>query len=139
MLAEAKVAVIGGGIGGLSVLYHLAKLGWTDAVLLEEAELTSGTTWHAAGLCTQFTRSYNLMGLLKYSLELYRSIAARVYAGEMAVAKRLNDDVTTAFPIAEAIPKLQPGVYVLAAFASTKKEDEGYRQAVKRASDAPEG
>ena len=54
---------------------------------------------------------------------------ARVYAGEMAVATRLNEDVTTAFPIAEAIPKLQPGVYVLAAFASTKKEDEGYRQA----------
>ena len=45
-------------------------------MLLEEAELTSGTTWHAAGLCTQFTGSYNLMGLLKYSLELYRSIEA---------------------------------------------------------------
>jgi hypothetical protein len=54
---------------------------------------------------------------------------ARVYAGEMAVATRLNEDVTTAFPIAEAVPKLQPGVYVLAAFASTKKEDESYRQA----------
>ena len=53
---------------------------------------------------------------------------ARVYAGEMAVASRLNEDVTTAFPIAEAVPKLQPGVYVLAAFASGKTE-EGYRQA----------
>ena len=74
MLAEAKVVVIGGGVGGLSALYHLTKLGWTDAVLLEESELTSGTTWHAAGLCTQFSGSYNLMGLLKYSLDLYRSI-----------------------------------------------------------------
>ena len=54
---------------------------------------------------------------------------AQVYAGELAVATRLNEDVTTAFPIAEAIPKLQPGVYVLAAYASTKKEDEGYRNA----------
>src|SRR4029077_6569098 len=54
---------------------------------------------------------------------------AKVYAGELTVAPRLNEDVTTAFPIAEAIPKLQPGVYVLAAYASTKKEDEGYRNA----------
>ena len=54
---------------------------------------------------------------------------AKVYAGELTVATRLNEDVTTAFPIAEAIPKLQPGVYVLAAYASTKKEDEGYRNA----------
>ena len=74
MLADARVAVIGGGVAGLSALYHLAKLGWTDAVLLEESELTSGTTWHAAGLCTQFSGSYNLMRLLKYSVELYRSI-----------------------------------------------------------------
>ena len=54
---------------------------------------------------------------------------AQVYAGELTVATRLNEDVTTAFPIAEAIPKLQPGVYVLAAYASTKKEDDSYRNA----------
>ena len=54
---------------------------------------------------------------------------AQVYAGELSVATRLNEDVTTAFPIAEAIPKLQPGVYVLAAYASTKKEDDSYRNA----------
>jgi dimethylglycine dehydrogenase len=74
VLAEARVVVIGGGVGGLSVLYHLAKLGETDAVLLEANELTSGTTWHAAGLCTQFSGSYNLMGLLRSSLELYGSL-----------------------------------------------------------------
>jgi dimethylglycine dehydrogenase len=74
MLAEAKVAVVGGGIAGCSVLYHLAKLGWTDAVLLEQHELTSGTTWHAAGLCTQYSASYNLMGLLRYSVGLYKSL-----------------------------------------------------------------
>ena len=54
---------------------------------------------------------------------------AQVYTGELAVASRLNEDVTTAFPIAEAVPKLQPGVYVLAAYAATKKEDDGYRNA----------
>jgi len=54
---------------------------------------------------------------------------ARVYTGELEVATRLNEDVTTAFPIAEAIPKLQPGIYVLAAYASAKKDDEGYRNA----------
>src|SRR6185295_15079682 len=53
---------------------------------------------------------------------------SRVYEGEMDVVSRLNEDVTTAFPIAEAIPRLQPGVYVLAANAATKKEEESYRQ-----------
>lgn len=73
---EAKVAVIGGGVAGCSVLYHVTKLGWTDVVLLEQDELTSGSTWHAAGLCTQFSPSYNLMALLRYSLELYESLEA---------------------------------------------------------------
>jgi dimethylglycine dehydrogenase len=76
MLAEAKVAIIGGGVAGCSLLYHLGRLGWEDVVLLEEDELTSGSTWHAAGLCTQFNPSYNLMGLLRYSVELYKTLAA---------------------------------------------------------------
>jgi dimethylglycine dehydrogenase len=74
MLAEAKLAVIGGGVAGCSLLYHLARLGWTDTVLLEQHELTSGSTWHAAGLCTQFNQSYNLMGLLRRSIELYEKL-----------------------------------------------------------------
>ena len=53
-----------------------AGSGWEDVVLLEEDELTSGSTWHAAGLCTQFNPSYNLMGLLRYSVELYKTLAA---------------------------------------------------------------
>ncbi len=76
MRTEARVVVIGGGVAGCSLLYHLTKLGWTDVVLVEANELTSGSTWHAAGLCTQFIASYNLMGLLKYSLDLYRSLEA---------------------------------------------------------------
>jgi dimethylglycine dehydrogenase len=74
VLTEAEIAVVGGGVGGLSTLYHLAKLGRTDLCLLEEAELASGTTWHAAGLCTQFSSSYNLMGLLAYSVSLYQAL-----------------------------------------------------------------
>jgi dimethylglycine dehydrogenase len=74
VLAEAKVAVIGGGVAGCSLAYHLTKLGVRDVVLLEQHELTSGSTWHAAGLCTQFNASYNIMGLLRYSIELYESL-----------------------------------------------------------------
>ena len=74
MISEARVVVIGGGIGGVSTLYHLARLGWSDVALVEANELTSGSTWHAAGLCTQFIQSYNIMQLLKTSVELYGSL-----------------------------------------------------------------
>lgn len=73
---RARVVIIGGGVGGCSLAYHLAKLGVTDIVLLEKGELTSGSTWHAAGLCTQFNASLHLTKLLMYSLELYRSLEA---------------------------------------------------------------
>jgi dimethylglycine dehydrogenase len=74
MRHEARVAVIGGGVAGLSTLYHLALLGCTDTILLEQHELTSGTTWHAAGLCTQYSTSATLMGALRHSIELYRTL-----------------------------------------------------------------
>ncbi len=74
MVTEARVAVVGGGIAGASTLYHLARLGAGDAVLLEANELTSGTTWHAAGLLTQYSTSYNTMKLLSRSVELYRAL-----------------------------------------------------------------
>ena len=76
MRSEARVVVIGGGVAGCSVLYHLTKLGWDNVVLVEENELTSGSTWHAAGLCTQMISSWNLMKVLQYSLELYNSLEA---------------------------------------------------------------
>jgi len=63
-------------VAGCSLLYHLTRLGWNDLVLVEKNELTSGSTWHAAGLCTQFIPSYNLMKLLQYSLDLYGSLEA---------------------------------------------------------------
>ena len=69
---ECKVIVIGGGVAGCSVAYHLAKLGWKDTVLLERDQLTSGTTWHAAGLVGQLGASTTITKLRKYSLNLYR-------------------------------------------------------------------
>lgn len=73
---HARVVVIGGGIAGCSVLYHLTKLGWTDVVLLERSELTSGSTWHSVGNTPMFTSSLNILRVLKYSNELYASLEA---------------------------------------------------------------
>ena len=71
---EAKVVVIGGGIVGCSTAYHLAKLGWDDIVLLERAKLTSGSTFHAAGLVGQLRSNANITQLLGYSVELYEGL-----------------------------------------------------------------
>ena len=76
MNRRTRVLVIGGGIAGCSVAYHLTRLGWRDVTLVEQDELTSGSTWHAAGLCTQLTPSLNLMKLLMYSLDLYQRLEA---------------------------------------------------------------
>lgn len=76
MRTQARVVVIGGGVVGCSVLYHLAKLGWRDTLLLEKNELTAGSTWHAAGLCTQFNASLNVTRLLMYGVELYKQLEA---------------------------------------------------------------
>jgi dimethylglycine dehydrogenase len=75
MRSEARVVVIGGGVVGVSALYHLAKKGWgNDIVLLEKAELTSGSTWHAAGLLPLFNMSYSVGQIHKYSVALYREL-----------------------------------------------------------------
>jgi len=80
MQSHARVVVIGGGIVGCSVLYHLTRLGWTDVVLLERDELTSGSTWHAAGNCPNFSTSWNIMKLQSYSNRLYRRLPEEVDA-----------------------------------------------------------
>ena len=74
--ARARAVIIGGGISGCSVAYHLAKLGWTDVVLLERKQLTCGTTWHAAGLIGQLRGSQNMTRLAKYSADLYVKLEA---------------------------------------------------------------
>ena len=74
MRDQARVVVVGGGVVGASVLYHLAKAGWTDTLLLERSELTSGSTWHAAGGCHTINGDPNVAALQKYTIELYREI-----------------------------------------------------------------
>ena len=71
---KTKVVVIGGGVVGCSVAYHLAKFGWKDTVLFERDQLTSGTTWHAAGLMGQLGASSTITKLRKYSLDLYKEL-----------------------------------------------------------------
>ena len=74
MTNQAQVVVIGGGVVGCSVLYHLTKLGWTDVILLERKELTSGSTWHAAGGMHTINGDPNVAKLQQYTIELYREI-----------------------------------------------------------------
>ncbi len=76
MKSTARAVVIGGGVVGVSTLYHLAKLGWSDSVLIERKELTSGSTWHAAGLLPLFNLSYSVGQMHKYSVGLYSELEA---------------------------------------------------------------
>ena len=69
--SSAKIVIVGGGIVGCSVAYHLGKMGITDVLLLERGRLTSGSTWHAAGLVGQLRTSANITQLLGYSVSLY--------------------------------------------------------------------
>lgn len=91
--AKARVVIIGGGVSGCSVAYHLAKLGWTDVVLLERKQLTCGTTWHAAGLIGQLRASQNMTRLAKYSADLYVKLEAET---GIATGMRQNGSITVA-------------------------------------------
>src|SRR3972149_8314181 len=86
MKDQARVVVIGGGIYGVNIAYHLAKLGWTDLVLLEKSEIASGESTHAAGLVTQFGTSQTLVQFRKYSIELYSSLGLFDHVGSLRVA-----------------------------------------------------
>jgi 4-methylaminobutanoate oxidase (formaldehyde-forming) len=98
--SEARAVIIGGGIVGCSVAYHLAKLGWREIVLLEQGQLSCGTTWHAAGLVGQLRSHQNLTRLIRYSCELYENLEAETgqatgwkRCGSLAIA-RTNDRMT---------------------------------------------
>ncbi|RJE79834.1 FAD-dependent oxidoreductase [Paracoccus sp. JM45] len=90
---NARVVIVGGGVIGCSAAYHLTKLGWQDVVLLERKQLTSGTTWHAAGLIAQLRASQNMTRLAKYSQELYGSLEAET---GVATGFRRNGSITVA-------------------------------------------
>ena len=72
--STARVVIIGGGVVGTSTLYHLAKAGWTDCVLLEKNELTAGSTWHAAGNVPNFAGSWAIMNMQRYDAAMYRTL-----------------------------------------------------------------
>ena len=72
--SNAKLVIIGGGIMGVSLLYHLTKEGWSDVVLIEKSELTSGSTWHAAGQCPHMLTSLNLAKIHLHSTNLYKNL-----------------------------------------------------------------
>ena len=74
MEKHAKVVIIGGGVVGVSTLYHLAAKGWEDVILFERKSLTSGSTWHAAGQCPHFVGSFNAAKIHNYSNKLYQEL-----------------------------------------------------------------
>ncbi|MDA0702506.1 MAG: FAD-dependent oxidoreductase [Proteobacteria bacterium] len=76
MTDKARAVIIGGGIAGCALLYHLAKRGWTDTILVEKGELTSGTTWHAAGNCPLYSHSYTMSRLSKDTVDFYGTFIA---------------------------------------------------------------
>ena len=90
---SSKVVVIGGGVAGCSVAYHLAKFGWKDTVLLERDQLTSGTTWHAAGLVGQLGATATITKLRKYSLNLYKELEKKT---ELSTGLKQNGAITVA-------------------------------------------
>ena len=97
---QARVVIIGGGVVGVSALYHLARAGWRDCVLLEKNELTAGSTWHAAGNVPTFSTSWSLMNLQRYSTELYRGLGA-------AVDYPMNYHVTGSIRLAHSAERMQ--------------------------------
>jgi dimethylglycine dehydrogenase len=74
MKSHARVVIIGGGSLGVNLLYHLTREGWSDVVLVEKGELTSGSTWHAAGLCSNFIGNHTVAQIHDYTIKLYNEI-----------------------------------------------------------------
>jgi dimethylglycine dehydrogenase len=105
MVERVRVLIIGGGAVGCSCLYHLTQLGWTDVVLVEQNELTSGSTWHAAGNCPTFSTSWGILKLQQYSAALYRRLSA-------AVEYPINYHVTGSVRLAHTAGRMDEYRYV---------------------------
>ena len=88
---SARAVIVGGGVVGASVAYHLAKMGWKDVVLLEQNEIGSGTTWHAAGMVGQLRTSNSLTKINKYSVELYPTLEQETGISDWLASGRQPD------------------------------------------------
>ena len=110
--SEAQVVIVGGGIIGCSLAYHLTKLGWRDVVLLERSKLTSGTTWHAAGLVGQLRATQNLTRLAQYTTDLYSTLEAET---GQATGFRQNGSLSVASD-AERFEELKRGASMARTF-----------------------
>ena len=110
--SHARAVIIGGGVVGCSVAYHLAKLGWKDVVLLERKQLTCGTTWHAAGLIAQLRATQNMTKLAKYSQSLYTNLEAET---GVATGFKQNGSITVALTDAR-MEELRRGAAMARAF-----------------------
>ena len=114
MKDQAQVVIVGGGIVGANIAYHLAKMGWTDVILFEKGEIASGESSHAAGLVTQFATSQTLMQFRKYSIELYSSLGLFDHVGSIRVAstpdqfKELQRSVSRAKAIGMDVEVITP-------------------------------
>ncbi len=106
VVEHVRVLVIGGGAVGCSCLYHLAQLGWSDALLLERHELTAGSTWHAAGNCPTFSTTLGIQRLQQYSAGLYRQLAADT-------AYPINYHITGSVRLAHTPERMDEYRYVL--------------------------
>jgi 4-methylaminobutanoate oxidase (formaldehyde-forming) len=109
---QARAIIIGGGVAGCSVAYHLSKLGWSDIILLERKQLTSGTTWHAAGLIAQLRATANMTRLAKYSQELYGTLETET---GVATGFKRNGSLTLALT-SERLEELKRGASMARAY-----------------------
>ncbi|MDP7138541.1 MAG: FAD-dependent oxidoreductase, partial [SAR324 cluster bacterium] len=109
---QAQVVIIGGGVIGCSVAYHLTKLGWTDVLLLERKELTCGTTWHAAGLVGQLRATRNMTMLAQYTSELFAGLETET---GQATGFKQNGSISVA-PDQERFEELKRGASMAKCF-----------------------
>ena len=124
---HARAVIIGGGVVGCSVAYHLAKLGWRNVVLLERKQLTCGTTWHAAGLIAQLRATQNMTRLARYSQELYGSLEAET---GVATGFKRNGSITLALTD-ERLEELRRQASMARAFG-VEVEEIGVAEAARR-------
>src|SRR6266478_8762627 len=139
-MERARAVIVGGGITGTSVAYHLAKAGWRYTVLLEKDELTSGSTCHAAGLVTQFNPSPTMMRFRRYSIELYRDLGVFETVGSLRFASskeqlmELQRTVSRARGIgldvelisAAETEKLMPAISIRSLYGAVWVPDDGH-------------